>query len=122
MAGYKDLEIFRISFDLAVSVHKMSLQLPAYEKFELGSQIRRSSKSIYAQIAEGYGRRRYKQDFIKFLTNALASGDECISHIMMINQLYPEQTAWEDLLESYEMLGRKINKYIQYVENEWNKF
>lgn len=122
MAGYKDLEIFQNSFELALSVHRLSLQLPAFEKFETGSQVRRASKSVYAQIAEGHGRRRYKADFIKFLAYAQASGDECISHIMMINQLYPEQHEWTQILESYELLGKKINKYIQYVENEWNKF
>ncbi|MCX6171922.1 MAG: four helix bundle protein [Flavobacterium sp.] len=45
----------------------MSLLLPKYELYELGSQLRRSSDSIVTNIVEGYGRKRYKSDFIKFL-------------------------------------------------------
>jgi four helix bundle protein len=46
----------------------MSLKLPKHELYELGSQLRRSSDSVTTNIVEGYGRKRYKADFIKFLT------------------------------------------------------
>jgi four helix bundle protein len=65
MKSYKQLDIYRISFDLAVKVHKISMTLPNYELYEEGSQVRRSSKRITASIVEGYGRRKYKADFIK---------------------------------------------------------
>jgi len=64
MSSYKDLEIYQIAFNLAGRIHFSSLKLPAFELYEQGSQIRRSSKSIKDQIAEGYGRRRYKPEFI----------------------------------------------------------
>lgn len=108
-----------MAFDLAVRVHLLSLELPSFEKYETGNQVRRSSKSIYAQIAEGYGRKAYKQDFVKYVTYAQASGDETISHIMIIVKLYPDQPSWQQLLEEYQTLGKRINKYIQYVEKEW---
>ena len=76
MKNYKDLEIYQLSYDLAIKIHKLSLKLPRYELFEEGSQIRKSSKGITSCIVEGYGRRRYKADFIKFLTYAHASCDE----------------------------------------------
>ncbi|MEZ4906476.1 MAG: four helix bundle protein [Saprospiraceae bacterium] len=60
------------------------MQLPNYEMYEQGSQIRRSSKSIKDNIAEGYGRKKYKADFIKFLIFAHASCDETISQRAMI--------------------------------------
>jgi len=66
MSSYKDLEIYKLAYELALKVHDLSLQLPKYELYEQGSQIRRSSKSVKDQIAEGYGRRRYKADFVKF--------------------------------------------------------
>jgi four helix bundle protein len=50
MSSYRDLEIFRIAFDLAKRIHYASLKLPAFELYEQGSQIRRSSKSIKDQI------------------------------------------------------------------------
>lgn len=48
---------------------------------EEGSQIRRSIKSVKSSIVEGYGRRAYKQEFLKFLTYASASNDETVDHL-----------------------------------------
>jgi hypothetical protein len=81
MAGYKDLEIYQIAFELAQKIHEASLKLPKHELFEQGSQIRRSTKSVKDNIAEGYGRRKYKAEFIKYLIYAQASCDEAISQI-----------------------------------------
>ncbi len=68
MTTYKDLDIYKLSHKLAVEVHRMTMKLPKYEMFEEGSQVRRSSKSISSNIVEGFGRRRYKQEFIQYLT------------------------------------------------------
>ena len=62
MASYRDLEIYKLSYDLAIKIHKMSLKLPKYEMYEEGSQIRKSSKGITSCIVEGYGRKRYKAE------------------------------------------------------------
>ena len=67
MSGYKELEIYKIAFELAIRVHHISLKLPKFEMFEQGSQIRRSSKGIKDTISEGYGRRRYKPEYVKYL-------------------------------------------------------
>ena len=75
-----------MSFELAVEVDGMSKTLPKYELYEVGSQIRRAAKSIPANIAEGFGRRRYKQDYIRFLTYALASCDETRVHLDMLHR------------------------------------
>ena len=84
MGSYKDLEIYKEAFELSIRIHKESLLLPKFELYEKGSQIRRSSKSIKDQIAEGYGRRKYKADFIKFLIYAQASCDECTNQLETI--------------------------------------
>jgi four helix bundle protein len=120
MNSYRELEIYKKAFELAIKVHNLSLKLPSFEKFEQGSQIRRSSKSIKDQIAEGFGRRRYKADFIKFLVYSQASCDECHSQIEMIIALYPEEIEWLPLKEEYNVLGKRINRYIQYVDSNWN--
>lgn len=99
----------------------MSLNLPKYELYEQGSQVRRSTKSIKDNIAEGYGRRRYKDEFIRFLIFAHSSCDEAISQLTMINELYFENIGLKDKIQEYELLGAKINKFIQYVETSWNK-
>jgi len=64
---YKELDVYRVSFDLFIRVHRFSFRLPKHETYELGSQIRRSADSVNSNIVEGYGRKQYKNDFIRFL-------------------------------------------------------
>ena len=120
MKSYKDLEIYRLSYELAIRIHHVSLRLPKYEIFEEGTQIRKSSKGITSCIVEGYGRKRYKADLIKFLVYAHASCDETILHLNFINNIHEiDKEEIQSLFEQYDELGRKINKFIKYVENEW---
>ncbi|MEJ7627188.1 MAG: four helix bundle protein [Ferruginibacter sp.] len=79
--SYKNLEIWKISKDIVIEIHVMSLTLPKFEQFEEAQQIRRSSKTVKSCIVEGYGRRKYKADFIKFIIYALSSNDETIDHL-----------------------------------------
>jgi len=72
MLNYRDLEIYPEAKRLAIKVHTMSIALPKFELYETGSQIRRSSKSVTAMIVEGYPRRRYKLDPVKYLIYAIA--------------------------------------------------
>jgi four helix bundle protein len=119
MKSYKDLEIYQNAFNLAIEAHKTTLKLPKYECYELGSQTRRSAQSIRANIVEGYGRRKYKADFIKFLIFAEGSLLETESHLEMIKQLYQDVDI-NQLLEKYSQLGKQLNKFIQYVENNFS--
>jgi len=119
MSSYRDLEIYQIAFILAKRVHKASLKLPSFELFEQGSQIRRASKSVKDQIVEGYGRKRYKADLIKFLVYSHSSCDETSSQLEMLKELYPNIKDFMDLIPEYETLGRKINSFIEYVDNSW---
>ncbi len=82
--SYRDLEIWKMARELVVPIHKMTLEkLPKFELYEEGSQIRRSSKSISSNIVEGYGRSRYKNEYIKYLTYAIASCDETRDHLWL---------------------------------------
>ena len=117
--SYKELEVYQMSFDLFVRVHKFSLKLPKYELYELGSQLRRSADSINSNIVEGYGRKRYKNDFIKFLIYAHSSNDETINHLLKLKAIYPKLEEIVGLIEAYNLLGRRLNKFIEYVENNW---
>lgn len=120
MASYRDLEIYKLSYDLAIKIHKMSLKLPKYEMYEEGGQIRRSSKGITSCIVEGYGRKKYKAEYIKYLVYSHASCDETILHLNFINDTHAlNDEEVKSLLDAYDELGRKINRYIKYVENEW---
>jgi four helix bundle protein len=81
MKSYRDLEIYQESKRLAIEIHKLSLNLPKHELYEEGSQIRRSSKAVTSAIVEGYGRRRYKADYIKHLIYSQSECDETIVHL-----------------------------------------
>lgn len=80
--SYRKLEIWQLAWALTIDVHKMTMHLPRFEMYEEGSQIRRSMKSVRSSIVEGYGRRRYKNDFIKFIVYALSSNDETIRDLI----------------------------------------
>lgn len=123
MKSYRDLDIYKISFELFIETHKVSFLLPKYELYELGSQVRRSADSVNSNIVEGYGRKKYKQDFLKFLTYSHSSNDETINHIEKIIRLYPNlQETFIPLQQKYDVLGAKINAFIKYVEKNWNDF
>jgi four helix bundle protein len=118
--NYRDLDIYKISLHLFIKTHKFSLQLPKYELYELGSQLRRSSDSINSNIVEGYGRKRYKNDFIKYLTYSHGSKDETINHLEKLKLLYPQfDLPISELLQEYNLLGGKIYNFIEYVINNW---
>ena len=117
--SYKELEIYQMSYQLALKVHHMTMQLPKYELYEQGSQIRRSTKSIKDSIAEGYGRRRYKIEFIRYLIFAHSSCDEALSQLNMINDIHFEGKGLDKMIEDYQMLSKKINRFLDYVENNW---
>jgi four helix bundle protein len=122
MKSYKDLDIYNLSLSLFYKTHTVSLQLPNYELYELGSQLRRSSDSVVTNIVEGYGRRRYKQDFIKFLTYSHASNLETLCHLEKLARLYPHFSSEMVLLQNdYDQLGAKLFSFLRYVENNWNK-
>ena len=118
--SYRDLEIYQLSYELAMEIPRMSLKLPKYELYEEGSQIRKSSKGITSCVVEGYGRKKYKSDFIKFLIYSHASCDETILHLNFINDTHEiDKEEMNYLLDAYNELGGKINRFIQYVEREW---
>ncbi len=118
--SYKDLDVYKISLDLFIKTHKFSFKMPKYETYELGSQIRRSADSVNSNIVEGYGRKVYKNDFVRFLIYSHSSNDETKNHLLKIKKLYPHlaQEA-EELEDEYHNLGGKIHKFIEYVRNNW---
>ena len=124
MKSYRDLDIYIESKQLAIEVHKITLSLPKFELFEEGSQLRRSSKAVTSLIVEGYGRRKYKADFIKYLIYAIAECDESIIPLDFLFETGStnDEPTYTQLKKRYEVLSRKINKFTQWVGDNWNKF
>ena len=118
--SYEKLDIYNIAFELFIEIHTLSLKLPNHELYELGSQLRRSADSVVTNIAEGYGRKNYKGDFIRFLTYSQASCGETVCHLSKINRLYPDVSLdFKEKSEQYKLLGGKINNFIKYVQLNW---
>lgn len=119
--GYRKLDIYNVAFQLFLKTHKESFRLPKHETYELGSQLRRSAHSVTANIVEGYGRNSYKQEYIRFLIFSHASNSETLCHIAAITHLYPDiNDNFIELYKEYDILGARLNKYIQYVKSNWN--
>jgi len=118
--SYKKLEIWQLAKEVVMEIHKMSLNLPKFEMYEEGSQIRRSSKSVKSNLVEGYGRRNYKNDYIRFITFALASNDETIDHLETLYETksLTDEEIFKQLDSKLQILGKKINKFLQSVQKQ----
>lgn len=114
------MEIYRESKRLAMVINKFSITLPKFELYEEGSQIRRSSKAITSSIVEGYGRRRYKADFIKYLIYAQSECDETMVHLDFLFE--SESLKDQTLKNDYDLLSKRINKFLQWVEENLNDY
>ncbi len=121
--SYKNLEIWKLAREVVNEIHKVSLTLPKFEQFEDAQQIRRSSKGVKSCIVEGYGRRRYKADFIKFIIYALASNDETLDHLETLfeTESMKDENLYIALHQKIEILGKKINNFLQAVEKGHNE-
>ncbi len=107
MGQYKDLKVYLKAFELAMEIYYLSLIFPSDEKFGLTSQIRRSSRSICSNIAEGYRKRRYKAHFISKLTDADMENSETIVWIdFAFSCRFINKNTKEDLLLKAEEIGK----------------
>jgi four helix bundle protein len=117
--SFRDLEVYKESYELAVIVNKEVLKLPDFERFDLVSQLRRASKSIPANIAEGYAKRVSSKEFLKHLTIALGSANEMEVHLELTKDLnYWGEAFSDELIDRYQVLGKKLNKLIK----NWKTF
>lgn len=82
--SFKDLEIYKEAYELAIIVNKNVNKLPLFEKNDLGSQLRRASKSVPSNIAEGYAKRQFEKQFKLHLSSAIGSCNEMEVHLSML--------------------------------------
>lgn len=116
--GYRKLEVYNRSYQLALKVHKLTQDFPPQERHELGSQIRRSAVSITLNIAEGYGRVKSEKEFMHFLRNALGSCNETRVLIELVKDLgYIDSQKYSELSQEYEVVGKQIYR----LREAWTK-
>ncbi len=117
--SYDDLEVYQRSMSLLVPLHTLVRVFPDYERFELASQLRRASKSIPANIAEGYGKKRSAKEFKAYLGNALGSANEVIVHLKIADALgYGDGKEIGELVDGYTIVAKQLHTLI----GAWQSF
>jgi four helix bundle protein len=119
LRSHEDLDAYRLAMELLVKVHALCKRLPAEEKYELVSQMRRASKSIPANIAEGFGRRGSAKEFKQFMRTAMGSANEMETHLRIAGRLgYVAGDQLDALADGYNHVGRQLNRLIA----GWQRF
>jgi four helix bundle protein len=110
---YKDLNVFREAYQLALDVSRATRAFPGHEHFELARQLRRAARSIPANIVEGWAKRASAPEFKRYLQVAIGSCDEC--------KLWLEMSRDEGHLSSgqYEELANRFNIVGAMLKSLW---
>ena len=114
---YREMKIYQRSYEIALRIHEITKSFPESEKYDLTSQLRRCSKSIPSNIAEGWGRQS-NEEFKRFLRISLGSCNEIQVHLSFSKDLkYILEQKYIEISKEYEEIGKMINVSIQ----KWNK-
>jgi four helix bundle protein len=113
LRGYKDLRVFQLAYKLAIEVFFESRTFPAEERYSLTDQIRRSSRSVASNIAEGFRKRRYPKMFPNKLTDADGEASETQVWLDFAKDCgYLPLTRYNELTAGYEEVGRMLGSMI----------
>jgi four helix bundle protein len=115
---HKDLRVFQLSFELAMEIFELSKSFPVEEKYSLTDQIRRSSRSISANIAEGFRKRRYPKSFVAKLSDS--EGEAAETQVWLDFALkcnYIDIEKHEHLYSRYDTVIGMIEKMIINPDN-----
>ncbi len=109
-ASFEDIEAFQRAYRVSLEVHRASLGFPKLEQRALADQLRRASKSICANVAEGFGRqKRSKAEFRRFMQIALGSSDEMRVWLRYALDLgYIGQAEWQRWRDEYQTIARML--------------
>ncbi len=107
---FEDLEVFQRAYRLSLEVHRASLDFPSLEQHALADQVRRASKSICANIAEGFGRQAMSAaEFKRFLLIALGSSDEMRVWARYCLDLgYIDDDVWQHWRDEYHVISKML--------------
>jgi len=114
---FKELIVYKKAFQVAMEIYKLSKDFPKEEKYSLTDQIRRSSRSVCANIAEAYRKRQYVRHFISKLTDSDAENSETVVWLDFALECdYLEKEIHSQLLHETDEIGRLLNYMIQNPE------
>ena len=111
--GHRDLKIFQLAYSLAVDVFRETAKFPIEERYSLTDQIRRASRSVAANIAEGFRKRRYRNAFILKIADADAEATEVLVWLDFARAFgYLAPGPHQELATSYERLGKMLGAFL----------
>jgi len=117
--NYKDLEVYKLSYKLAMEIFWLSKKFPKEERYSLVSQIRNSSRSIPANIGEGWAKRRYENVFKRHLMDAIGSCDEVRVWLDFSHDCgYISREEHERFIKGYDEVGKMLNGLFE----KWQTF
>jgi len=106
---YHRLDVYKKAYELALELHRLTLKFPHFERYEMGQQLRRSSKSIAVNIAEGMGKQESKADVSKFIRIAIGSCDESRVWLEFARDLkYIRAEAQKEYDDRLQEIGRML--------------
>jgi len=115
--GFRDLKVYQLAFQLAMEIYEDTKKFPVDEKYSLTDQIRRSSRSVPSNIAEGYSKRLYPKSFVNKMSDADGEATETQVWIDFANACgYMSEARQLDLRKAYEEVGRMLGGMINHPE------
>ena len=116
--SYEDLDVYQRALDLVRPVYDLVAAFPDIEKYGLCDQTRRACRSVPANIAEAYGRRRSPKQFQSMLDIALGSANEMEAHFKIAYRLaYISDDVCNRSVEEYRVVARQLYRLIQHWRN-----
>ncbi len=120
IATHRDLRVYQASFQASMAIYQLSKSFPPEEKFSLTDQVRRSSRSVCANLAEAFRKRRYPKNFVSKLSDCEAEAAE--THVWLDFALacdYVTIEEYEKLYKEYDMiLGMLVRMIVE--PEKWN--
>ena len=117
LRGFRDLRVYNLAFELAMDIFELTKPFPPDERYSLTSQIRRSSWSVAANIAEGFRKRQYPNMFVSKLADSDAEATETQVWLEFASRCgYLSEEIRGHLVVKYEELGRMIGKMMESPE------
>lgn len=118
--NFLDLDVYKDSFKLSIEIEELLKNYPKSEQFLLIDQMRRASRSIPAQITEGYARRESIKDFQRYLRDCIGEANEMMNHIFlsMHKNYIKKPTYGDELIERYTILIKKLTN----LKNNWQNY
>lgn len=115
----QDIDAYRISYTFAMDIFQLTRSFPKQEMYSLTDQLIRASCSISANIAEGWGKRIYENEFKKHLIYSMGSLEETQCWLLFAKDCkYLSSEPYEDLLKKADEMGAKIYK----LHENWRSF